>query len=71
MEDETKETPLELALMSFETGHSFEEDDFEEESDYEEYSEYMELGPVGFYEEYKDELEFSADFISEYGHYYN
>lgn len=60
------ESPLELAQMSFETGHWFDLDDFDNADDYEEYIEYMDLGPSGFYEEYKDELDFDPDFAGEY-----
>lgn len=65
----------------FETGHGYMEDkdEFEEmigrrltRSKYEElkdfYSELQDLGPEGFYEEYKDKLEFDPDFVEEYGH---
>lgn len=65
----------------FETGHGYMEDkdEFEEmigrkltQSKYEElkdfYSELQDLGPEGFYEEYRDKLEFDPDFVSEYGH---
>lgn len=65
------ETPLELALQSFETGHWYDRDDFDRAKDYKEYREYMDLGPSGFYEEYKDELDFDPDFISEYGNEYD
>lgn len=29
------------------------------------------LGPAGFYEEFKDTLEFDPMFVEEYGHYYD
>ena len=32
------------------------------------YSELQDLGPAGFYEEYKDKLEFDTDFVREYGY---
>lgn len=62
-----EESSLELAQMSFETGHYLDREDFDRDEDYEEYIEYMDLGPSGFYEEYKDELDFDPDFASEYG----
>ena len=31
------------------------------------YMELVELGPAGFYEEFKDELDFDPDFVAEYG----
>ena len=34
---------------------------------YSQYQEMCELGPAGFYEEYKDRFDFSSDYISEYG----
>lgn len=65
----------------FETGHGYieDKDEFEEmlgrrltAAKYEElkdfYSELQELGPEGFYEEYKDKLEFDPDFVEEYGY---
>ena len=65
----------------FETGHGYMEDkdEFEEmlgrrltAAKYEElkefYSELQDLGPTGFYEEYKDKLEFDPDFIAEFGY---
>ena len=35
------------------------------------YSELYNLGPVGFYEEFKDTLDFDPDFVEEFGHYYD
>lgn len=58
---------LECAQMSFESGHRFEKNDFEDSEAYNEYLKYMEMGPAGFYEEFKDELDFDEDFIAEYG----
>lgn len=69
--ESSDETPLELALQSFETGHWYDRDDFDRAKDYKEYREYMDLGPSGFYEEYKDELDFDPDFASEYGNEYD
>jgi hypothetical protein len=34
-------------------------------------NELFNLGPVGFYEEFKDTLDFDPDFVAEYGHYYD
>lgn len=34
---------------------------------YSQYQEMCELGPAGFYEEYRDRFDFSSDYISEYG----
>lgn len=59
---------LDMAQMSFETGQRFRPDDFDSKREYNEYSSYMELGPSGFYEEYKDILDFDPDFASEYGY---
>ena len=63
----------------FETGHEYIEDKQEMEeivnhrltsSSYSRlyafYQELLDLGPEGFYEEYKDKLEFDPDFIEEY-----
>lgn len=35
------------------------------------HTELRNLGPVGFYEEFKDTLEFDPMFVAEYGHYYD
>ena len=35
------------------------------------HNELRNLGPVGFYEEFKDTLVFDPDFVAEYGHYYD
>jgi len=64
------EDPLIIAKEYFETGHGpdeFEEEYFKDEDAYEEYLEYINLGPRGFYEEYKDELDFDDFFVEEYG----
>ena len=59
---------LEKALSSFETGHLANQDDFDSYEEYEKYCGYMEYGPVDFYNEFRDELNFSDDFVSEYGY---
>lgn len=59
---------LETALSSFETGHLANQDDFDSYEEYEKYCGYMEYGPVDFYNEFRDELDFSDDFVSEYGY---
>lgn len=80
---ELKQEIMEVVAMSFETGHfSFDnkedfERDFEgicsEEVDaaWEYYCELVNLGPVGFYEEFKDKYDFDPMFVEEYGHYYD
>lgn len=35
------------------------------------YLELVNLGPVGFYEEFKDVYDFDPMFVEEYGHYYD
>lgn len=63
---------LEMAQMHFEQGTYFELEDFDGNEDaYTRYLELVELGPAGFYEEYKDELDFDEDFVREYGQYYD
>ena len=70
---------MEVVAMSFETGHfsfdSFEDfkreyPDFGKEG-WEYYCELVNLGPVGFYEEFKEDYDFDPMFVSEYGHYYD
>lgn len=64
---------------SFETGHGYAED-YEEFSDwlrdegiepseelYDYYIELLDYGPTGFYQEFKDELDFDSDFVREFG----
>lgn len=70
---------MEVVAMSFETGHfSFESfEDFKREypdfgkEGWEYYCELVNLGPVGFYEEFKDDYDFDPMFVEEYGHYYD
>lgn len=72
---------LDAVKGEFETGHGYieDKDEFEEmlgrrltAVKYEElkefYSELQDLGPTGFYEEYKDKLEFDPDFVAEFGY---
>lgn len=75
--DMQKDLIKEIALADFECGHftdvSFfiddEEDDFtgveQAAADY--YTELINMGPAGFYEEFRDELDFDPDFVAEYG----
>lgn len=58
---------LDMAQVSFETGVRFDEGDFEDSEDFGKYQQLMDLGPAGFYEEYKDTLDFDPDFVAEYG----
>ena len=60
--------PLEAAQMSFESGHRADENDFRSHEDYEQYLEYMDMGPEGFYEEFKDDLDFDDMFVEEYAY---
>ena len=59
---------LDCAQLTYKYGRYFTEDDFD--GDIEAYrfyfDELLSLGPARFYEEYKDQLDFSDDFISEY-----
>lgn len=64
--DDNFADPLEAAQMSFESGHYAEENDFRTDEDYQKYVEYMDKGPEGFYEEFKDKLDFDPDFVAEY-----
>ncbi len=64
------ESPLEVAKMYFETGHGPTDDAeeyFETPEEYEEYLQYIEMGPAGFYEAFKDDLDFDDMFVQEYG----
>lgn len=72
-----KDLIKEIALADFECGHFTTEEFFLEdcEGDFEGaeqeaanyYRELVEMGPAGFYEEFADELDFSDDFVAEYG----
>ena len=72
---EQKNELRDVVAMSFETGHfSFDNyEDFKREySDYgkegwEYYCELVNLGPAGFYEEFKDDYDFDPMFVQEYG----
>lgn len=79
LSQELKQEIMEVVAMSFETGHftfdSFE--DFKREypksskKAWEYYCELVQMGPVGFYEEFKDVYNFDPMFVEEYGHYYD
>nr|DAW34202.1 MAG TPA: hypothetical protein [Caudoviricetes sp.] len=70
---------LDIVKMGYETGHQIFDsyEDFiedEEVQDIEDkeaawdfYCDLIDMGPAGFYEEYRDELDFDPDFIAEYG----
>lgn len=79
--EKDKDIIIDAVKGEFETGHGYieDKDEFEEMlgrtltiDEYEDlkefYSELQDLGPVGFYEEYKDKLEFDTDFVREYGY---
>ena len=79
--EKDKDIIIDVVKGEFETGHGYieDKDEFEEvlgrtltideyENLKEFYSELQDLGPVGFYEEYKDKLEFDTDFVREYGY---
>lgn len=75
---ENKNEIRDIVAASFETGHlgfdSYE--DFRREypklgkAGWEYYCELVNLGPAGFYEEFKDVYDFDPDFIAEYAPYY-
>lgn len=54
--------------MSFESGHRTDKNDFKSIEDYQKYLEYMNMGPEGFYEEFKDDLDFDDMFVEEYAY---
>lgn len=64
------EAALDAAQITYEYGTYYDEEDFEGDTEaYRIYfDELLNLGPEGFYEEYKDQLDFSEEFISEYGY---
>ena len=79
--EKDKDIIIDVVKGEFETGHGYieDKDEFEEvlgrtltideyENLKEFYSELQDLGPAGFYEEYKDKLEFDTDFVREYGY---
>ena len=79
--EKDKDIIIDAVKGEFETGHGYieDKDEFEEMlgrtltiDEYEDlkefYSELQDLGPAGFYEEYKDKLEFDTDFVREYGY---
>lgn len=67
----------EIALADFECGHFTDVEFFvdDEEGDFtgveqaaaDYYQELVNMGPAGFYEEFRDELDFDPDFVAEYG----
>lgn len=75
---ELKQEIVEVVAMSFETGH-FSFDGFEDfkreypessKKAWEYYCELVNLGPAGFYEEFKDAYDFDPMFVKECGTYY-
>lgn len=76
--DEEKNELINIVAMSFETGHfSFDNvEDFKRECSHmtnvdaawSYYNELVNMGPAGFYEEFKDVYDFDDMFVSEYGH---
>lgn len=76
LNQEQKNEIINVVAMGFETGHSFFEDkrEFNREcpnlkGGWEYYCELVNLGPAGFYEEFKDVYTFDPMFIEEYGFY--
>lgn len=75
LNQEQKREIMEVVAMSFETGHRSFEDyhDFKREypklgkAGWEYYCELVNLGPAGFYEEFKDVYDFDPMFVEEYG----
>ena len=75
--EEAKAEIADIVAMEFESGHiTFDNfEDFKLNPDmldtskeaWEYYLELRNLGPVGFYEVYKDVFDFSPDFVAEYG----
>ena len=71
LRDDVKQELIEVVAMSFETGHfSFEDyTDFKREypnlgkEAWEYYCELVQMGPVGFYEEFKDVYDFDPMFV--------
>lgn len=76
---EQKQNIIEVVATSLETGHfPFDnKKDFEKDFEgirsevvdaaWDYYCELVNMGPVGFYEEFKDEYDFDTSFIAEYG----
>lgn len=79
LNQEQKQSIIATVAMSFETGHfSFDsKEDFERdfegirsevvEAAWDYYCELVNMGPVGFYEEFQDEFDFDPMFVAEYG----
>ncbi len=79
LNQEQKQSIIATVAMSFETGHidfDNKEDfkrDFEDikssdvDAAWEYYCELVNMGPAGFYEEFKDEYDFDLMFVAEYG----
>ena len=67
-EDFEEDEILQMAQLHFEYGTNYKLRDFSGDQEaYDQYLDLVDLGPAGFYEEYKDTLDFHDDFISEYG----
>lgn len=80
LNQEQKQEIMEIVAMSFETGHfSFDnKEDFKRDFEgldpkvanesWEYYCELVNMGPAGFYEEFKDVYDFDPMFVQEYGY---
>ena len=83
LNQEQKNEIMQVVAMSFETGHfSFDnKEDFKRDAGefetltsevvdeaWEYYCELVNLGPAGFYEEFKDDYDFDPMFVEEYGY---
>ena len=76
---EQKQNIMEVVAASLETGHFLFDNKEDLEKDFEGirsevvdaawdyYCELVNMGPVGFYEEFKDKYDFDTNFITEYG----
>lgn len=64
---EEDKTPLNLAVTSYQTGEWLNPEDFDNFENYDEYYSYYDMGPENFYKEYKDIVDFSPEFIAQYG----
>ena len=63
----SEEEILDMVKIHYEWGKDFDLDDFEGNEDaYNEYFDLLDLGPAGFYREYKDQLKFEPRFAEEY-----
>lgn len=62
--ESVSDSPIELALKSYETDNWVGPEEFSDPESYDEYHSYYDMGPEAFYNEFKDVYDFTPEFIN-------